>query len=172
MSRADSPLGLDDIVRLASPAPHSLPENTHMRTPTHADSASPQPIYDSDRSNIRTTVTDMLHDDQNSQLTPREKQLTDMVLRLTDTPIPDTDQLTRQADTIVSLTFHRDLLLHQAEEQRLRWAAERDGWARMAEALIARQSKHRTTNPDREDDIEHLNTSLESENKNLRQKLN
>ncbi|KAI5999806.1 hypothetical protein F5J12DRAFT_846789 [Pisolithus orientalis] len=169
MSRADSPPGLDDI--LASPAPHSLPENTHMRAPTHADSASPQPIHDSDRSNIRTTVTDMLHDDQHSQLTPREKQLTDMVLRLTDTPIPDTDQLTRQADTIVSLTFHRDLLLHQAEEQRLRWAAERDGWTRMAEALIARQSKHRTTNPDREDDIEHLNTSLESENKTLRQKL-
>ncbi|KAI6042290.1 hypothetical protein EDC04DRAFT_2662052 [Pisolithus marmoratus] len=94
-----------------------------------------------------------------------------MVLRLTDEPIPDTDQLIRQADTITSLTLHRDLLLHQAEEQRLRWTAERNGWARMAEALVAQQSKHRATNPEREDDIERLNASLESDNKNLRQKL-
>ncbi|KAI6043740.1 hypothetical protein EDC04DRAFT_2562420, partial [Pisolithus marmoratus] len=151
----------------ASPAPRWT-QDTHMRT---ASSASPQPIHDSDRSHMRTRVNDMIHGDKVSQLTPREKQLTDMVLRLTDEPIPDTDQLIRQADTITSLTLHRDLLLHQAEEQRLRWAAERDGWARMAEALVAQQSKHRATNPEREDDIERLNASLESDNKNLRQKV-
>ncbi|KAI6097456.1 hypothetical protein EDD16DRAFT_1475519 [Pisolithus croceorrhizus] len=170
MSRAGSPLALDDIVHVVSPespAPH-LTEHAHMRT---ANSASPQPIYDSDRSHMRNRVTDMLNDDQNPRLTSREKQLTEMVLRLTDAPIPDADQLIRQAYMIASLTFHRDLLLHQAEEERLRWASERDGWGRMAEALIAQQSKHRTINPEREDDIERLNASLESDNKNLRQKV-
>ncbi|KAI6032295.1 hypothetical protein PISMIDRAFT_105797 [Pisolithus microcarpus 441] len=170
MSQVGSLLALDDIVHpvlSGSPAPHST-EHTHMRT---ANSASPQPIHDSDRSHMRNRVTDMLNDDKNSQLTPREKQLADMVLRLTDAPIQDTDQLIRQADMIAALTFHRDLLQHQAEEQRLRWASERDGWVRMAEALIAQQSKHRTTNPEREDDVERLNASLESENKTLRQKV-
>jgi hypothetical protein len=35
------------------------------------------------------------------------------------------------------------MLLQQAEEQRLRWNSEKDGWARMAEALIAQQAKHK-----------------------------
>lgn len=38
----------------------------------------------------------------------------------------------------------RDLLLHQAEERRLRWNSEKDGWARMAEALLAQQAKNRS----------------------------
>lgn len=65
------------------------------------------------------------------------------VLRLTSAVWPDPDQLLRQADTISSLIQQRDLLLHQAEEQRLRWNSEQDGWARMAEALLAQQAKNR-----------------------------
>lgn len=56
---------------------------------------------------------------------------------------PDQDQLLRQAEIISALTQQRDLLLHQAEEQRLRWDSDKDGWARMAEALIAQQAKSR-----------------------------
>lgn len=56
---------------------------------------------------------------------------------------PDSDQLFRQADTISALVQQRDLLLHQAEEQRLRWSSEKDGWARMAEALLSQQGKSR-----------------------------
>lgn len=67
------------------------------------------------------------------------------MLRLTSSPIPDTEQLIRQADMISALTAHRDLLLHQAEEQHLRWHSERDDWNRMAETLLLQQAKNRMT---------------------------
>lgn len=51
---------------------------------------------------------------------------------------------------ISALTQQRDLLLHQAEEQRLRWNSEKDSWARMAEALLAQQAKNRL-NPERDE---------------------
>jgi len=35
------------------------------------------------------------------------------------------------------------MLVQQAEEQKLRWDSEKDGWARMAEALIAQKAKYR-----------------------------
>lgn len=45
------------------------------------------------------------------------------------------------------------MLLQQAEEQRLRWNSEKDGWARMAEALIAQQAKHK--NAGDKDEVSH-----------------
>ena len=57
---------------------------------------------------------------------------------------PDPDQFLRQAEMISALIQQRDLLLHQVEEQRLRWNSEKDGWARMAEALLAQQAKNRS----------------------------
>ena len=65
------------------------------------------------------------------------------MLRLTAVVRPDPDQLLRQAELISALLQQRDLLLHQVEEQRLRWNSEKDGWARMAEALLAQQAKNR-----------------------------
>ena len=63
------------------------------------------------------------------------------VLRLTD-PLPvDATQLERQADVISVLTAQRDFLVHQAEEDRDRWRSEREGWDRMAEALLSHRSK-------------------------------
>lgn len=46
------------------------------------------------------------------------------------------------------------MLVQQADEQRLRWNSEKDGWARMAEALIAQQAKHRDAAD--KDDVSHL----------------
>lgn len=63
------------------------------------------------------------------------------VLRLTGSTLLDPTQLTRQADAISWLTSQRDFLLKQAEEERERWESEKDGWARMAEALISRRNK-------------------------------
>lgn len=50
------------------------------------------------------------------------------------------------------------MLIQQAEEQRLRWNSEKDGWARMAEALIAQQAKHR--NAAEKDEVSRLGISL------------
>ena len=41
-----------------------------------------------------------------------------------------------QASTISSLLTQRDLLLREREEERERWESERQGWDRIAEALI------------------------------------
>ena len=63
------------------------------------------------------------------------------VLRLTD-PLPvDPTQLERQADVISVLTAQRDFLVRQAEEDRDRWASEREGWDRMAEALLSHRNR-------------------------------
>jgi hypothetical protein len=42
---------------------------------------------------------------------------------------------------IAGLTEQRNYLVQQSEEQRSRWESEKDGWARMAEALIAQRNK-------------------------------
>lgn len=57
-------------------------------------------------------------------------------------PGPSPAQLLLQAQTISSLLEQRNYLIREAEEQRARWESERDGWGRMAEALIAQ--RHRT----------------------------
>ena len=80
------------------------------------------------------------------------------VLLLTRSPIPDAEQIVRQADMISALTLQRELLMHQAEEQRLKWASEKDGWERMVEALIAQQTKNRTAS-DRDDVSDHIQLS-------------
>jgi len=49
-----------------------------------------------------------------------------------------------QAEVISGLTSQRNFLVRQAEEERDRWSSQRDGWERMAEALIAQRNK--TTN--------------------------
>ena len=52
---------------------------------------------------------------------------------------------------IASLASQRDFLIQQAEEQRIRWASESDGWARITEALIAQRNK--SNNPAVKDDV-------------------
>src|SRR6267154_1135234 len=66
------------------------------------------------------------------------------MLEQTSAMDPDPEQVIRQAELISCLIDQRDMFVRQAEEQRLRWNSEKDGWARMAEALIAQQAKHRS----------------------------
>lgn len=44
-----------------------------------------------------------------------------------------------QAETILQLTQQRDQLLQQAQEEKLRWDAERELWARTSEALLIKR---------------------------------
>ena len=104
------------------------------------------------------------HSDDFSVTTLREKELVNMVccpiplyiqviisrnnwnhlcqvLRLTDTLPVDATQLERQADVISVLTAQRDFLVRQAEEDRERWLSEREGWDRMAEALLSHTNR-------------------------------
>jgi hypothetical protein len=44
-----------------------------------------------------------------------------------------------QAETIHQLTQQRDQLLQQTQEEKLRWDAEKDLWARTSEALLTKR---------------------------------
>ncbi|KAF8549950.1 hypothetical protein OG21DRAFT_1514652 [Imleria badia] len=172
MSHVDYPaLALDDLVHLMSPSPVPQSLLDDSDSPPRTKSVSPEPLPDSDIVQIRKMVVEMRHSDKaDAHLTPRERELAEMVLRLTAVVRPDPDQLLRQAELISALIQQRDLLLHQVEEQRLRWNSEKDGWARMAEALLAQQAKNRS-NPERDEDFERLHAA-ETDNKGLRQRLN
>ena len=50
------------------------------------------------------------------------------------------EQLVEQAKTIASLTAQRDLLITQHRDTYSSWEAERQGWDRSAERLIAQRS--------------------------------
>ena len=60
---------------------------------------------------------------------------------MTSSSVSDPTQLHAQAATIVDLVRQRDSLLREVEEERARWQVERDGFQRMAEALIMRRSR-------------------------------
>ena len=51
------------------------------------------------------------------------------------------EQLQKQAELIRDLRVQRDYLISQILHERERWQAERDGWDRTSEALIARYSR-------------------------------
>ncbi|KAF8885825.1 hypothetical protein BD779DRAFT_659966 [Infundibulicybe gibba] len=103
----------------------------------------------------------------------RERELADMVLRLTSSSSGPSDsaQLAIQADTISRLLAQRDFLIRGAEEERARWEAEREGWHRTAEALIAARGGSRTGSSATREELEKKRTWLESDNKALRFKL-
>ncbi|KAG9317929.1 hypothetical protein JVU11DRAFT_2162 [Chiua virens] len=126
-----------------SPAPQTLQDDSDV--PPHTKSPTPEPLPESDIIQMRRKVVEMRSTDEaGTRLTPREKELAEMVLRLTAVVRPDSDQLVQQADMISALIQQRDLLLYQAEEKRLQWSSEKDGWARMAEALLAQQARNRS----------------------------
>lgn len=91
------------------------------------------------------------------------------VVKLLDSFI-DPAQLLRQAEFITWLGSQRDLLVRSFEEERQRWEAERDGWNRMAEALLAQQAKTGISPSRKEEEVEHQHNMYESENKALREK--
>ncbi|KIP10758.1 hypothetical protein PHLGIDRAFT_196653 [Phlebiopsis gigantea 11061_1 CR5-6] len=105
---------------------------------------------------------------------PRESELAAMVLRLlahyhyTSERDPS-EQLAAQAETIASLTAQRDMLMQQYTTASESWQAERDGWERSAEALMAQNSAASAVT--KEDIVERLAARLEDENGRWTHKL-
>ncbi|KAG1897737.1 uncharacterized protein F5891DRAFT_1047227 [Suillus fuscotomentosus] len=154
MSNEYPPLALDDLVHIMSlsPAP-PLETLDDSQLPLRPKTTSPRPQIDNGIREVRMNITDM-HD-----LDGGEKELPDMVVRESGVVNPDPEQVIRQAEIISCLIVQRDILVRQAEEQRLRWNSEKDGWARMAEALITQQAKHRGSSD--KDEVSHFSLLLE-----------
>ncbi|KAG6848941.1 hypothetical protein H0H93_012583, partial [Arthromyces matolae] len=164
----NSGLQLHDILANMSPSPAPLqPEFIQNR----ARSATPEILTETDIMQMRHRTIELKSSSHGvSALTPKESELLNMVRRLTDSPLIDPGQLMRQAEVISRLTAQRDFLIRQMEEERGRWASQRDGWERMAEALISQRSKS-LSGPTKED-IDRYCAAYRSENKALREKLN
>lgn len=82
------------------------------------------------------------------------------------------DQLQKQAEIIRDLLVQRDYLINQILQERDRWQAERDGWDRTSEALVARHAKKdRDSDSGKEEELTHLCAVYESDNKALKGKL-
>ncbi|KAG2068976.1 hypothetical protein BDR04DRAFT_1102429 [Suillus decipiens] len=146
-----------------SPAP-PLATLDDSQLPLRPKIASPNPKNNTDTQEVRTNITEM-HD-----LGGGEKELPDITVKETGVIHPDTEQVIRQAEMISCLIDQRDMLVRQAEEQRLRWNSEKDSWARMAEALIAQQAKHRSSS-EKDEELERQHAITEADNRSLRQRL-
>ncbi|KDQ63985.1 hypothetical protein JAAARDRAFT_214613 [Jaapia argillacea MUCL 33604] len=154
------PLHLSDIIHTLSPSPvPSVPP--------------PHPIQNLGED---VDVGGVGRQDENLGV-PEEMQASSSSLRpspqphprsSSSSPPPSPSQLLRQAQTISQLTHQRNLLLTQAEEERERWAAERLGWQRMAEALIAARKGENVTY--REEELAQQISFIESEKKSLQHK--
>ncbi|KAF8165937.1 hypothetical protein B0H34DRAFT_691041, partial [Crassisporium funariophilum] len=196
MSSNENPpsLALSDIMHHMSPSPvpveeqhfasgSALRKEEQLSTGVEAE-GSPEPPTQEDMLAMRRRVHSMgLFPDGNqdgpdgsaafyrqtyvSDANSREKELVDMILRLTYPLHADPSQLERQAETISALTSQRDFLMKQIEEERYRWRAERDGWDRMAEALLSRRNKP-VKPAAKEDESERQRLQLESDNRALR----
>ena len=80
MSQDYPPLALDDLVHLMSPSPAPQSPLDVSDMPPPAKSASPEPLPESDIVQMRTKVVEMRHiGNADAQLTPRERELADMV---------------------------------------------------------------------------------------------
>ncbi|KAF8967486.1 hypothetical protein BDZ97DRAFT_2073535 [Flammula alnicola] len=185
MSLADNlpTLALSDIMHHMSPSPVPLEEHnpeTEQIGSLRERAASPEPLSEADVLGIRRRLEEMgllvarrqigternaSSTSQLSNLSSREKELVDMVLRLTDQLPIDPAQLDRQADVIASLTAQRDFIVRQSEEERERWRSERETWERTAEALLSQKAKPKSEDAGRQREI------YESETRALRDKL-
>ncbi|KAG0695984.1 hypothetical protein DFH29DRAFT_813609 [Suillus ampliporus] len=165
MSNEYPPLALDDLVHIMSPSPAPpLATLDDPQLPLRPKTTSPEPQNHADVQEMRMDVTDM------QDTSGREKELPDTVVNQTSTVRPDPEQVIRQAEIISCLIDQRDMLVRQAEEQKLRWNSEKDGWSRMAEALIAQQSKHRSA-ADRDEDLERQRAITDADNRSLRHRV-
>ncbi|GLB34305.1 hypothetical protein LshimejAT787_0111890 [Lyophyllum shimeji] len=162
-------LQLDDIMHNMSPSPApQQPDSVQVEL----RSASPEPLTEAEVARMRYRVAQIgLALKETGIMNDREKELISMVHRLTSSPLIDPSQLIHQAEVISGLTSQRDFLIRQAEEERERWLSEKDGWTRMAEALIAQRNKT-TTNGSKDVDLERYCAAYESDNRALREKLN
>ncbi|KAJ7099689.1 hypothetical protein C8R44DRAFT_597101, partial [Mycena epipterygia] len=100
-------------------------------------------LQEHDIAQIRARALQMgLSNEEGTEATPRERELFDMVLRLTNPNLPSSDpsQLLRQADTIAGLVHQREYLMRCVEEERSRWESEKESWDRISEALIIQRN--------------------------------
>lgn len=88
-------------------------------------------------------LADMVRSHMYRRLGTDAEQKHIQVLKLTSTIArrPTQEQLHAQAKLITVLAKQRERLLQQSREDRDRFEAERDGWERTAEALLARCAK-------------------------------
>jgi len=112
------------------------------------------------------------------------------LLRLTHpASLPQPSQLHAQAETIAHLIQQRDFLVQRSIEEHERWDSEKDGWARVAQALITQgRREHAQSERDealaaqyslvtadastrRMKEFERANATLQNDKKNLQQKV-
>ena len=72
----------------------------------------------------------------------KEKELLELVLRLSKSSSPLKTQLLSQAETIGVLARQRQYLLDRMEEERYMWGAEKESWSRISEALLLQASRY------------------------------
>ncbi|KAJ7846361.1 hypothetical protein B0H14DRAFT_935505 [Mycena olivaceomarginata] len=162
MALAPPSLSLSDIMHPMSPPRERPPSSPAAET-----------LQDQDVAQMRARALQMsLGSEDATQSTPRERELFEMVLRLTNPNLPSLDpsQLLRQAETISDLIQQRDYLHRRVEEERSRWESEKEGWDRMSEALLARRNRQ-LNGPD-ESELKRTCQSLEYDNNALKEKLN
>ncbi|KAJ7291135.1 hypothetical protein C8J57DRAFT_1704808 [Mycena rebaudengoi] len=161
---------------LASTLPSlSLSDTMQPLSPTQDrsdNSPTVEPLQEQEIANMRAKALQMgLDTAEQADATPRELELLNMVLRLTDHSLAtlDPSQLLRQADTISSLISQRDYLTRQIEEDKSRWQSEREGWDRMSEALIMQRNRKLNVSDDNE--LKRICQNLDFDNTCLRDKL-
>ncbi|KAF7366540.1 hypothetical protein MSAN_00911300 [Mycena sanguinolenta] len=150
---------------MALPASLSLSDIMHtMSPPRERGPSSPvvETLQAQDIAQMRSRALQMgIGTGGETQSTPRERELFEMVLRLTDPNLSSLDpsQLLRQADTISNLVQQRDYLSRCVEEERSRWQSDREGWDRMSEALLTRRNRQ-LNGPDESGRINGLEAEL------------
>ncbi|KAJ6511392.1 hypothetical protein C8R47DRAFT_1094895 [Mycena vitilis] len=166
MAFAPSPLqsqalSLSDIMHPMSPPRERISSSPVVETfPVH------------DIAQMRARALQMgLNSEDVIQPNSRERELLDMVLRLTNPNLVSLDpsQLVHQAEAIADLVHQRDYLARRVEEERSRWESEKEGWDRISEALLVRRSR-KVNGPD-ESESNRMCQSLEFDNKALKEKL-
>ena len=156
-------LALSDIMHGIAPGPSTPgpPEEYLEENIFEAETSTPEPLDNAQIELMRKRVLELIVSGASKMnTTSREKELLEMVpslpylfvmysnaksrpckvIRLTSAHMPDVTQLCTQAQTIEELCQQREFIIKEVEEERARWEAERLGFDRVTEALIARRS--------------------------------
>ncbi|TFK46968.1 hypothetical protein OE88DRAFT_843394 [Heliocybe sulcata] len=155
-SNETPPLDLSDIMHPLSPSPAPVPPEITTEPPAEpppttevemepssSRNPSPEPVDEGEFQALKERIKKLgLLATDAADLSPRENELARIAIRLTSVEPPNPSQIVRQAETIAQLIRQRDFLIRQAEEARARWDAEREGWNRKAEALIAQHARN------------------------------
>ncbi|TFK29035.1 hypothetical protein FA15DRAFT_583349 [Coprinopsis marcescibilis] len=173
-------LALSDIIHTLSPSPPAQADGEGMQVDeakaVDAEDESPEPLTDEDVGAMKRRLVEMgLTREDGTRLngvntSSREGELVDMVLRLIRTPVISPSQLAEQASAIGSLQGQLEFLSSVVREERSRWQSEREGWDRMAEALIRQRNKPgKGATPDEE--LERKCSTLEADNRILKHRV-